>query len=113
LDAAPKTVTCAYTIYSITRFRFQNSKIILGENRKMVKFRVRWMKKRYKKNKEYNYKKYLIEFPVKVNPKIDPHETKNFDDIDITSKDTPKQEFLNIQLVRNKTPEEINKQKHD
>jgi hypothetical protein len=51
-----------------------------------------------------------MEFPVEANPKIEPHKTKNFDYIDITSKDTPKQEFLNIQLVRNKTPEEINKQ---
>jgi hypothetical protein len=50
------------------------------------------MKKRYKR-KEYTCKKYLIEFPVKANPKIDPHKTQNFDDLDITSKDTPKQEF--------------------
>jgi hypothetical protein len=76
----------------------------------MVKFQVRWMKKRYK-GKEYTYKKYQMDFPVKANPKIEPHKTKNFDYLDITSKDTPKQEFLNIQLVRNKTPEEINKQK--
>lgn len=54
-----------------------------------------------------------MEFPVKANPKIEPHKAKIFDDVDITSKDTPKQKFLNIQLVRNKTPEEINKQKID
>ena len=77
----------------------------------MVKFQVRWMKKRYK-GKEYTCKKYQMEFPVKANL-IEPHKTKNFDDMDITSKDTPKQEFLNIQLVRNKTTEEINKQKPD
>ena len=76
----------------------------------MVKFQERKMKKKYKQ-KEYTSKKYLMEFPVKANPKIDPHKTKTFDDLDITSKDTPKQEFLNIQLVRNKTSEEINKQK--
>jgi hypothetical protein len=76
----------------------------------MVKFQVRWMKKCYK-GKDYTSKKYQMEFPVRANPKIEPHKTKNFDYLDITSKDTPKQEFLNIRLVRNKTPEEINKQK--
>jgi hypothetical protein len=78
----------------------------------MVKFRERRMKKRYKR-KNYGYKKYLMEFPVKVNKKIEPHKHKNFDDIDITFKDTPKQEFLNISLVRNKTQEEIEEQNHD
>lgn len=58
-------------------------------------------------------KKYLMEFPVKVNLKIEPYKSKNFDDLNMTSKDTPKQEFLNIQLVRNKTTEEINKKKSD
>jgi len=51
------------------------------------------------------------EFPVKANPKIEPHKGKNFDYVEITSKDTPKQEFLNIRLIRNKTPEELDKQK--
>jgi hypothetical protein len=63
--------------------------------------------------KKYPSKKFLMEFPVKANPKIEPHKAKIFDDVDITSNDTPKQKFLNIQLVRNKTPEEINKQKID
>jgi hypothetical protein len=76
----------------------------------VVKFQERKMKKKYKR-KEYTSKKYLMEFPVKANPKIEPHKAKTFDDLDITSKDTPKQEFLNIRLVRNKTPDEINKQK--
>jgi hypothetical protein len=76
----------------------------------VVKFQERKMKKKYKR-KEYTSKKYLMEFPVKANPKIEPHKTKNFDEIDITSEDTPKQEFLNIRLVRNKTLDEINKQK--
>ena len=76
----------------------------------MVKFQERKMKKKYKR-KEYTSTKYLMEFPVKANPKIEPHKAKNFDDLDITSKDAPKQEFLNIRLVRNKTPEEINRQK--
>jgi len=78
----------------------------------VVKFQERKMKKKYKQ-KEYASKKYLMEFPVKANSKIGPHKAKNFDDLDITSTDTPKQEFLNIQLVRNKTAEEINKQKPD
>jgi hypothetical protein len=69
------------------------------------------MKKRYKKNKEYNYKRYLMEFPVKLNEKIEPHMTKDFDDADLTSKETPKQEFVNISLIRNKLAEESDKQK--
>lgn len=52
-----------------------------------------------------------MEFPVKLNGKIEPHKDKNFDDIDITFEDKPRQEFLNIQLVRNKTREEINSKK--
>jgi len=69
------------------------------------------MKKRYKKNKEYNYKRYLMEFPVKLNEKIEPHVTKDFDDADLTSKETPKQETVNISLIRNKLAEESDKQK--
>jgi hypothetical protein len=76
----------------------------------MVKFQEREMKKRYKQQ-EYSSKKYLMEFPVKANPKIEPHIGKNFDVLVITSKDTPKQEFLNIQLIRNKPPQEINSKK--
>ena len=78
----------------------------------MVKFQVRWMKKRYK-GKDYTSKKYQMEFPVRANLKIEPHKTRNFEYLDITSMDTPKLEFLNIQLVRNKTPDEIKKQKPD
>lgn len=76
----------------------------------MVKFQERKMKKKYKR-KVYTSKKFLIEFPAKANPKIEPHKTKNFDEVDITSKDTLKQEILNISLVRNKTADEICKQK--
>jgi hypothetical protein len=75
----------------------------------MVKFRVRIIKRRYKR-KDFGYKKFLMEFPVRVYEKIEPHKNKNYDDIDITSKDTLRQEFLIITLVRNKTWEEINKQ---
>ncbi len=77
----------------------------------MVKFQKRRIKKRYKKNIEYSYEKYLLEFPSKLNSKIEPHKTKNFDGIDITSEDTPRQEFLSIRLVRNKNPEETIKKK--
>ncbi len=47
----------------------------------MVKFQVRKMKKRYKQ-KEYICKRYLMEFPVKANSKIEPHKAKNYDDFD-------------------------------
>jgi len=71
----------------------------------MVKFREREMKKEYKR-KEYLSKKFLLEFPVKANPKIEPHKDKNFDEVEITSKQTPEKEVVNIQLIRNKRPEE-------
>jgi hypothetical protein len=74
----------------------------------VVKLQERKMKKQYKR-KEYTCKKYLLEFPVKANKKIEPHKNKNFNDIEITSKDTPTKEFINIQLVRNKTSEELAK----
>jgi len=76
----------------------------------VVKFQERKIKKKYKQ-KEYASKKFLMEFPVKSNPKIEPYKSKEFDELDITSQDTLKQEFLNISLVRNKTPEEIKKKK--
>ena len=63
------------------------------------------MKKKYKR-KEYTSKKYLMEFPVKANSKIEPHKNKNFDEVEITSKETPEKEVVNIQLIRNKRPEE-------
>ena len=77
----------------------------------MVKFQVRWMKKRYQKKKEYRYKHYSLDFPVRLNEKIEPHITKDFDDVDLTSKETDKQEILNITLIRNKLTEETGKQK--
>ncbi len=61
------------------------------------------MKKEYK-HKEYVCRKFLLEFPVKVNPKILPHKGKNFDDVEVTSRDTPEKEIVNIQLIRNKRP---------
>jgi hypothetical protein len=79
----------------------------------MVKFQVRWMKKRYQKKKEYRYKHYWLDLPVRLNDKIEPHMTKDFDDVDLTSKETDKQEILNITLIRNKLAEEIGKRKPD
>ncbi len=76
----------------------------------MVKFQERKMKKRYK-NKEYSYRKILMEFPVKVHPEIEPHKNKNFDKIEVTAKMTLSQEILNIQLTRNKTAKELEKEK--
>lgn len=76
----------------------------------MVKFQERKMKKRYK-TKEYICKRYLMEFPVKMNPKIEPYKTKTFDDVEITSKETIEKEVVNISLVRNKSADEIKKWK--
>ncbi|MGD0451220.1 MAG: hypothetical protein ABSA79_09235 [Candidatus Bathyarchaeia archaeon] len=76
----------------------------------MVKFQERKIKKKYKQ-KEYESKKFLMEFPVKANPKIEPHKCTTYDEIDITTRDNPKQEILNISLMRNKTLEEINEKK--
>ncbi len=63
------------------------------------------MKKEYKR-KEYVSKKFLLEFPVKANPKIEPHKNKNFDEVEVTSKETPEKEVVNIQLIRIKHQEE-------
>jgi hypothetical protein len=88
-DAAPKIGSPTTTVRKLSLvLRF---KIVSWRLQKMVKFQVRLMKKRYK-GKEYASKKYQMEFPVKANPKIEPHKTKNFDYLDITSKDTPTQE---------------------
>ena len=70
----------------------------------MAKFRERELKKTYKR-KEYLSKKFLLEFPVKANPKIEPHKNKVFDKVEITSKETPDMEIVIIQLIRNKHPE--------
>ncbi len=68
------------------------------------------MKKHYKR-KDYGYGKFLTEYPARMNAKIEPHKHKNFDYIDITHNETPTQEFLTILLRRNKTQEEIQRQK--
>jgi hypothetical protein len=76
----------------------------------MVKFQKRKLKRPYKK-KEHNYALYLVALPMKLNVKIEPHEAKVFDDADITEKETLTQEFVNISLVRNKTPRKVAKKR--
>ena len=71
----------------------------------MVKFRERKMKKHYKL-RDYFSIRWLMEFPARMNKKIEPHRNKSFDHIDITHKETATQEFLKISLGRNKTKEE-------
>jgi hypothetical protein len=66
----------------------------------MVRFQVRLIKKRYKKNKEYLYKYYWMGFPAKINEKIQPNMGKDFELDDFTTKKTAKKEFLNITLSR-------------
>jgi len=76
----------------------------------IVKFQKRKLKRPYK-NKEHNYPLYLVALPMKLNVKIEPHEAKVFDDAEITQKETPTQEFLNISLVRNKTTRKVDKKR--
>ena len=68
------------------------------------------MKKHYK-GKDYGYGKFLTEYPVSMNRKIDPHKNKNFDHIGITYKETATQEFLTVYLWRNKPNEQIQQEK--
>ena len=68
----------------------------------MVKFQMRWMKKRYKKNKEYRYKHYRLDFPTRLNEQIEPHRTKDFEIDDFAYKETAEREVINITLTRNK-----------
>ena len=77
----------------------------------MVKFQVRWMKKRYKKKKEYCYKHYSLGFPTRLNEKIEPHTNKDFEIDDFTYRETAEQEIINITLTRNKSTEKNRNQK--
>ena len=72
----------------------------------MVKFQVRWMKKRYLQKKEYRYKHYSIDFPARLNEKIEPQMSKDFELDDFTSKETAKKEIINITLSRDKPAEQ-------
>ena len=73
----------------------------------MVKFQVRWMKKRYLKKKEYRYKHYSLYFPARLNEKIEPHMSKDFQIEDFTAKETAKKEITNIPLSRDKLPSKV------
>ena len=66
---------------------------------KLVKFRVRGMKKRYKK-KEYRYKHYFLDFPAKLNEKIEPHLSKDFEMDEFTAKEKNRKEIISITLSR-------------
>ncbi len=69
----------------------------------MVKLRKRIISQSYKRDKgRYKYPRYALEFPKKLNEKIEPLLTKNFE-VSIASKDEPKQEIITISLVRKKT----------
>ena len=72
----------------------------------MVKFLKRNLSRPYK-GKEHDYVKFSLELPTRLNAKIAPHANKVFDQADITSKETSTQEILNISLVRNKTPQDL------
>jgi hypothetical protein len=66
------------------------------ERDEMVKFQVRWLKKRYKKNKEYRYKYYFLGFPVKANEKIEPQIRKDFDLDEFTCEKKSGRELIHI-----------------
>ncbi len=65
------------------------------------------MKRRYK-SKDHGYFRYVLEFPARLNVKLEPHLEKNFDEINITAEETPTKEALNISLVRNKPKHQNN-----
>ena len=71
----------------------------------MVKFHMRWMKKRYKTKKEYRYKHYSLGFPARLNAKIEPHRNKDFEIEDFAYKETAEHEIIHIALKRNKSAE--------
>jgi len=78
----------------------------------LVKFRVRWIKKRYKRRQEYSYKHYDLGLPTKLNDKIEPHEKKDFE-IDFTTRETAEKEIINITLTRDKPTEQTRSQKRE
>jgi hypothetical protein len=73
----------------------------------MVKFFRRLLNRRYK-GKDHGYFRYILELPARLNTKLEPHLDKDFDEADITSEETPTQEFLHICLVRNKPKQQDN-----
>jgi hypothetical protein len=79
----------------------------------VVKIR-RHILKQHNKNKKnqkpYEYDQFSLDFPMRFRDKIRPYSTKNFELL-ITFDDTPRQEAVNISLVRKKTAEEIGNHK--
>lgn len=71
----------------------------------MVKFQMRWMKKRYQTKREYRYKHFFLGFPTRLNEKIEPHRTKDFEIEDFAYRQTPERETIQITLSRNSQPE--------
>jgi hypothetical protein len=73
---------------------------------------VRWIKKRYKKRREYRYKHYDLGLPAKLNGKIEPYEKKDFE-LDFTSRETAEKETINITMTRDKPTEQTRSQKRE
>ena len=74
---------------------------------RLVKFRKRIIKKRYKKNKVYNYKYYFLGFPARINKKIEMVMNKDFEIIDFTYEKENKKEYVHITLSRDITDESV------
>ena len=64
------------------------------------------------KGKEHLYPQYSWDFSIKLNGKIKPHEGKEFDSADVTSKETSTEEILNFSFVRNKPSKKLRDSKH-
>ena len=71
----------------------------------MVKFQVRKVKKRYKRE-EYCYRRYSLNFPSSLNESIAPHLGKNFRIEEFKTKETAEKEIVSLILARNKTAAE-------
>jgi hypothetical protein len=52
-----------------------------------------------------------MEFPKKIYKKLEPHISKNFDDIDVTYEQTANQEIVKIVLIKKKAPTAVDKPK--
>lgn len=64
------------------------------------------MKKRYKTKKEYRYKHYSLDFPARLNEKIEPHMKTDFELDNFITKETAKKVIINITLSRDKPAEQ-------
>ncbi len=72
----------------------------------MVRFQVRWMKKRYKKTREYCYRRYFLSFPSNLNGKIEPHRAEDFEIVKFEHETTKEKEVINIVLLRKEPPKQ-------